>query len=84
MDKENTLALVSLYHFSSKIDTKINLKKSILVGVNPEVQMFRHPNRPEQAIKNILLMNPKDVYLDGVELEKFCVQQHLRMKPNNT
>lgn len=81
MDRENSLALVSLYHFSPKIDEKINLKKSVLVGVNPEVQTFRNPARPDQSVPNLLLLNPRDVYVDGVELQQFCVQTSLRMRP---
>lgn len=83
MDKENNLALISLYNFSSKIDEKISLKKSLVIGIDPEVKLFRNIYNPEETIKNILIMNPKNCVINGIELQTYCVQQHLKLKESN-
>lgn len=83
MDKDNNLALISLYNFSSTIDEKINLKKTILVGINPEIQEFPNNKRPGESVKNILVAHPRDCFIDGVDLEKYCVQQHLKLMDGN-
>lgn len=80
LDSEGGLALVSLFNFSSKMDERISLKKTTLAVVDPLVQPFSSFRKDGVVVKNLLVMNPKDCYIDGIELEKFCVQEHLRMR----
>ena len=83
MDKENNFCLISLYNFSSKIDEKINLKKTLIVGIDPEVKVFKNLHKPEESILNIIIMNPKNCVIDGIELQQYCVQQSLKLKDNS-
>lgn len=80
MDRENNLALISLFSFSSKIDQKINLKKSLLVGIKPEVKRFRNLKNPSESVLHILISNPRNCMIDGIELQSYCVEQHLKMR----
>lgn len=80
LDNENSLALVSLFNFSSRVDEKISLKRTMIVVVNPHVQPFPSLSKEGSVVKNILVMNQNDCYIDGIELGKYIVQEHLRLK----
>ena len=82
MDRDNNLALLSLYRFSSRIDEKINLKKTFVVAIAPEVKKLENFLKPEENVLNFLVMDPRNCVINGVELSSYCVQQTLRLKNN--
>ena len=84
MDRMNNFSLLSLFNFSEKIDEKINLKKTVVVGIDPEVKLFENFLNPTETILNIIIKNPKNCVIGGVEMDKYLVHQHLKLKENET